>query len=153
MKFFISVSLFNTSTLLGQFVSPKTREKKERSKGTGENWKTDQNEEKVNNSEEKAEIKTSPLPYLPQAQQALPNYKPISVECPDAKRYITQPPPSSYQMKIKLMIGFKTMRSHTHQNTKEQLKCFLCISMTDSNSFSVLTIPLTCLSDRVTLVK
>ena len=86
MKFFISVSLFNTSILLGQFVSPKTREKKERSKSTGENWKTDQNEEKVNDSEEKAEIKTSPFPYLPQAQQALPNYKPISVECPDAKK-------------------------------------------------------------------
>lgn len=76
--------------------SPKEREKRERSKSSGANWKIDETQGKVNDSEETAKIRTSPFQYLLQAQQASPNCKPISAERPDAKRYMTSlphPPP------------------------------------------------------------
>ena len=47
---------------------------------------------KMNDNEETEEIKTFPLyPYLLQGQQALPNYKPLSVGPSDARKVTTTP--------------------------------------------------------------
>ena len=65
------------STLVGNFVRRGRREIQEIVKKMK---KRDRGERKMNDSEETEEIKTFPhYPYLLQGQQALPNYKPISV--------------------------------------------------------------------------
>ena len=85
----IDVLDFNdTSTLVGHFVSsPRKREKRD-SRGDereGQGWKRKR--------DEREEIKTFPLyPYLLQGEQALPNYKPISVGHPSDVRYTTPSP-------------------------------------------------------------
>ena len=54
---------------------------------------SDRGESKMNEREETEEIKTFPLyPFLLQGEQALPNYKPISVGHPSDVRYTTPLP-------------------------------------------------------------
>ena len=99
----------DTSTLVGHFVSsPREREKSDR---------RDEQNETEEIKEIKNKIKTSPhYPYLLQGQQALPNWKPVSVERPGDVRFLTPlPHPTTPQFWEKIFqFSIKTYIVGTH---------------------------------------
>ena len=92
VRFCLFVLRFNDmSTLVGHFVSsPREREKRDRRDSRRDERDELGRKRNRNESEETEEIKIFPLyPYLLQGQQALPNFKPISVGRPGDIRYTT----------------------------------------------------------------
>ena len=85
----IALGLNDTLTLVGHFMSsPREREKRDRRDSRADEREGQQRKRKMNESEETEEIITSShYPYLLQAQQGLPNCKPISVGRPSDVRH------------------------------------------------------------------
>ena len=76
---------------MGQFVlSPREREKRDKGNSRRDEREGKGRKRKMKESDETEEISTFPLQL---EQQALPNYKPVSVGHPGEVRYTTKPSP------------------------------------------------------------